>query len=81
MSKDRVLQEDTHMKGDAWYRNRLRWVVELMDVFKLSLPQIRESIPWSTILGELELGQQENLRKVIGEHYTSSVRSLRSCTP
>lgn len=81
ISKDRVFQEDTHVKGDVCYRNRLRWVVELMDVFKLSLPQIRESIPWGTVLATLELDEQENMRKVIEEHYTSSVRSMRGCTP
>lgn len=70
------------MKGDVLYLNRLQWVVELMDVLKVSLPQIRESIPWNTVLGELEsIQQQENMRKVLEEHFTLSVRAMRGCTP
>lgn len=69
------------MERDFWYRNRLQWVVELMEVFKISLPQIRESIPWSIVLGDLESVQQEKMRKVLEEHFTASVRSMRGCMP
>lgn len=81
MSKARVCPEDTYMKEKVLYRNRLQWVVDLMDVFKVSLPQIRESIPWNIVLGDFEAGQWESMPKVFEEHFTSSVRSMRGCTP
>lgn len=80
VTRDRVCEEDTRMQGDLWYRNRLQWIVELMDVFELSLPRIRGTIPWKAILTELERDQQENMRKALEEHFTLSIRSIRACT-